>query len=545
MIYSSLLWMLLVHLPGQAISGSGARPQKPNVIIILVDDMGYSDPGCFGGEIRTPNIDRLANGGLRFTNFYNSGRCWPTRSSLLSGYYANAIGMDPINRNSPCPPWVTTLPSYLDKAGYRTYHSGKYHVMNNKPPVKAGGFHQSYWIERGSDFYWDFDHYLNDEPLEKFKAEDSVFCTTVITDHALGMLDQHRKEHEEKPFFLYLAYRAPHFPLMARQDDIDKYKDRYTGGWDLLRQERRERMHRMGLVSNPVPPREEEVNQTYEHLMKDRVLLDSMTAGEVLYPVAWESLTPEEKNFQAMKMSIHAAMVDRVDQETGRIIQWLEKTQNLENTLIFFLSDNGASAEIMIRGNGHQRTARPGSAETYLCLGPGWAGASNTPFRRYKSWTHEGGIATPLIAHWPDGIKERGGLRKDPGHVVDFLPTLLELAGLEQQRYRNGQTIPPLHGTSLVPAFTGEGKVLHDFLYFNHHGAFRDDRTNRALRVGNWKIVASGTDDHGWELYDLEKDRGEQDDLAGKMPDRLKILVEKWERTDNYFRELSSTAGDK
>jgi arylsulfatase A-like enzyme len=306
-----------------------------------------------------------------------------------------------------------------------------------------------------------------------------------------------------------------------------------------LRQERWRRMFKAGLVSHGVPPREVHVNQTYEHVLKDEILLDSMTPGEVLYPVAWESLDQEEKEFQALKMSIHAAMVDRVDQEAGRVIDWLKSKGKFENTVIFFLSDNGASAEIMIRGNGHDRSARPGSAESYICLGPGWAGASNTPFRRYKTWTHEGGISTPLIVHWPKGIREHGAIREDPGHVVDLLPTLLDLAGLQQEKSRKGQIIPELHGTSLLPAFAAGGSVNHEFLYFNHHGSFSNDATNKALRMGKWKIVASGTDDHGWELYDLENDRGEQINLAGEMSDLLEIIIRKWEEEDSRYTELS------
>ena len=514
-------------------------PEKPNIVIIIVDDMGYSDPGCFGGEIQTPNIDGLASGGLRFTQFYNSGRCWPTRSSLLTGYYANAIGMDPVSRNIPCPEWIKTMPRYLKGAGYRTYHSGKYHYAKKEPTVRVGGFDQSYWIDRGNDFYGDVEHYFNDEPLEKIPPEEGRFVTTEITNHALSFLKEHERDHSGSPFFLYLAYRAPHFPIMARQKDIDKYKDRYTQGWDALRQERWRRMHKAGLVNNASPPREVAVNQTYPHLMSDEVLLDSMTPGEVLYPVAWESLTEEQKAFQSLKMSIHAAMVDRVDQEMGRVIAQLKSMGKFENTVFFFLSDNGASAEIMIRGNGHDRSARPGSAKSYLCLGPGWAGACNTPFRRYKSWTHEGGISTPLIVHWPEGIKDKGVVRKDPGHVVDLMPTLLDLAGLEQEKTWQGSLVPALHGTSLVPAFAAEGAVNHEYLYFNHRGLFDADRSNRALRMGKWKIVASGTDDHGWELYNLETDRGEQVDLAGDMPGLLDIMSGKWEELNESYYKMS------
>ena len=527
-------------LPIEAQEYKPAAYEKPNILIIMVDDMGYSDLACFGGEIRTPNIDRLARNGLRFTNFYNSGRCWPTRASLLSGYYANAIAMDPLRPPRDCPDWVKTVPQYLGDAGYLTYHSGKYHFYNKALPVKDGGFDRSFWTDKG-DFY-SSDQHLDDQALGMYTAKDGEILTTLITDRAIGFLKEHQQE-AGKPFFLYLAYKAPHFPLMAKDVDVARYADRYQKGWDVLKKERWKRMKKEGLVNHMPPPAEESVNQTYPHLMQDRVLLDSLGSGEVLYPVPWNRLNAEEKEFQAMKMAIHAAMVDRIDQETGRILDQVSSMDALENTVIFFLSDNGASAEIMIRGKGHKRTLRPGSDSTYLCLGPGWASASNTPFRRYKTWTHEGGTATPLIVHWPAMIREKGALRGDPGHVVDFLPTLLDLAGLDKAESWKGSQVPELHGKSLVPAFAAGGSVNREYIYFHHCGLFEDDVHNRALRMGKWKIVSSGTDNDQWELYDLETDRGEQENLADQNPFLLDVMVQKWEEADRNCQLLSSGKG--
>jgi len=511
-------------------------PRKPNVVIILADDMGYSDLGCYGGEINTPNIDKLANNGIRFTQFYNAGRCWPTRSSLLSGYYPNAINMDPIHPQKPCPVWVKTLPQYLKEAGYKTYHSGKWHFINKPLPVGDGGFDKSFCDEANGQF--SYEQLLNDKPVEVHDGDKGKYLTIVQTDHAIEFLRDHKENYGNTPFFLYLAYDAPHFPLMALQEDIDKYRERYNKGWDYLKQERWRKMKKLGLVNHPVPPSEVDVNQTYGHLMPDSVLIDSLGNKEVLYPVAWNRLTRKEKKFQSIKMTVHAAMVDRIDQETGRLIEQLKSMGAFENTLIFFLSDNGASAEIMIRGNGHDVHTKPGNDSTYLCLGPGWANASNTPFRRYKSWTHEGGISTPLIVHWPDGIKDKGKLRSNPGHIIDFIPTLLDLTGLHQVETWQGSLVPPLPGKSLIPAFAKGGTVNRDYLYFHHHGLFENDPDNRALRTDSWKIVSSGTDNNKWELYNLGTDRGEQNDRSEEMPELLEMMVKKWteiERVQNIL----------
>lgn len=514
-------------------------PQKPNIVIIMADDMGYSDLGCYGSEINTPNIDNLAFNGIRYTHFYNAGRCWPTRASLLSGYYPNAIGMDPLPAKRISPTWVKTLPQYLNDAGYETYHVGKWHYFNKPRPTTDGGFSHSCLLDHFDNYFYNYELELNGQGTGKHTKEKQKYISTALTDHAISFLEEHREKDPEKPFFLYLAFNTPHFPLKAPASDIETYKNRYTKGWDQLKKERWRKMKKMGIVNSRPASREPGVNQTYPHLMTDSVLIDSLGENEVLYPVSWKSLTKEEKQFQSVKMAIHAAMVDRIDQESGRVIDQLKKMNVFDNTIVFFLSDNGASAEIMIRGNGHDRLAEPGSEASYLCLGPGWAGASNTPFRLYKSWTHEGGIATPLIVHWPEGIKDKGTIRTGQGHVIDFIPTFLELTGIHQAETWNGSTVPVLPGKSLLPAIFGNNSVNHEFLYFHHGGLFKNDPDNCALRMGQWKIVTSKTVGKYWELYDLRKDRGEQKDLSGEKPEILSKMVQKWTELDELYRKQS------
>jgi arylsulfatase len=502
---------------------------KPNVVIVLVDDMGYSDPGCFGGEVHTPNIDNLAANGIRFTHFYNTGRCWPTRASIMTGYYAQAVRMDP--PSNPSPEWAFTIPDYLKPMGYRCYHSGKWHIRNKPQPVKDAGFDHSYLLTRQDNFF-SWPHDLDGINLPSFEPDDNNYSTTVITNHALDFLKEHASAYKENPFFLYLAYTAPHFPVQALREDIDKYRGIYDDGWDKIRGRRHERMINAGLITTGLSEREPSVNVTYEHLMPDHVLLDSLGAGEVLFPVDWESLTQEQKDFQASKMAIHAAMVDRVDQEIGRLIVQLKSMDAFQNTILFFLSDNGASAEIMIRGSGHDPDMPMGSAYSYLCLGPGYASAANTPFRRYKHWNHEGGIATPLIVHWPEGIRDRGIIRENPGHVVDLLPTVLQLAGGEFTDTRNGMEVPALHGKSLIPAFYEDHSVDPEFIFFSHRG-------NRALRMGKWKIVSAAIDDDKWFLYDLSTDRAEQNDLSKEYPEQFKAMISKWEEKFNEYNRMA------
>lgn len=497
--------------------------KQPNILLILLDDMGYSDVGCYGGNIDTPNVDRLAENGLRFTQFYNTGRCWPTRSSILTGYYAPQVCMDPPRREHR-PPWQRLIPHYIGQSGYRSYHSGKWHIMNTRDPGGEGKF----------DISWGYDI----EQYSHFFPQDDgsvIYSATAVTDHALACLDDHQAQHAGTPFFHYVCYTTPHFPVQAEQQDIDKYMERFNEGWDVMRERKWKRMCEMGIVNCDLSAREPDVPAP--HYLAHKEEWDAQYgSGEVEYAVPWDSLTDEQKRFQATKMAIHAAMVDRTDQEIGRLLGKLEAMGVRDDTLVLFLSDNGASAEMMIRGGGHDPEAPLGSELTHVCLGPGWSNYCNAPFRRHKIWVHEGGVATPLIASWPNGIKARGELRHDMGHVVDFLPTFMELAGVAPEAIRLPEDAPPLPGKSLVPSFQTDGAVSRDHLYFHHEG-------NRALRVGNWKIVNEslvnrGQTDNPWALYDLSVDRCEMVDLSSEMPEKCKEMQALWQQCEDQYRTL-------
>jgi arylsulfatase len=501
-----------------------AADKKPNILVIVVDDMGFSDLGSYGGEIETPNIDSLATGGLRFTQFYNTARCWPTRSALMTGYYPQQIRSDP--PQGKLPQGTLLIPHYLKPLGYRTYHSGKWHVPGAPFPVKDGGFDRSYELLDHNHNFYPQKHRLNDEPIAAIDPENNggYYTTNFIAEQTIHQLREHAEEHAEKPFFAYTAFTSPHFPLQAPQNVIDKYRDRYVEGWDAVREKRFRRQTASGIVRTTLSPREENVGPPYPQNN-----LEILGDGEVLRPVAWETLTDTQKRFQAEKMAIHAAMVDCIDQQVGRIIETLKSIGQWENTVIFLLSDNGCSAEIMVRGDGHDPAAPLGSGKTYLCLGPGWSTASNTPFRRHKIWTLEGGISTPLIVHWPEGIPKnrQNTLRHETGHVIDLLPTILDLTGLDLTgASKENDSGVPLPGESLLSAV--QGKSLNENrkdLFFLHEG-------NRGLRSGNYKAVSTADKRQGdgeWKLYDLSTDRSEQHDLAAEKPEKLKELVTKWE----------------
>ena len=506
-----------------------AKAAKPNFLIILADDMGFSDPGCYGGEIHTPNLDRLAANGLRFTQFYNTARCWPTRSSLMTGYYAQQIGMDPPQGRLPA--WTRVMPHYLKPLGYRCYHSGKWHVSGAPKPVADGGFDRSYMFQDWDRYFSPAKHFEDDRKLPAVKPDSGYYATTAFADHAISYLKDHSTNHAAEPFFLYLAFISPHFPLMAPPEDIARYRDRYLAGWDVIREQRWNRIRQMRLLDCALPPLDSEFTPRY---FKPEVM-DTLGPGEAEHPAPWQTLTAEQKTFQAGKMAIHAAMVGRMDREIGRVLDQLRVMGALENTVVFFLSDNGADATVMVRGEGHDPGAPAGSWRSFLCLGPGWASASNTPFRWHKIWTHEGGIATPLIVHWPQGIKARGQFRRDPGHVVDFVPTLLDLAGVQSSPTWNEAAAPPLPGRSLVPAFRKDGAVSRDFIFFHHEG-------NRALRMGDWKLVSAREKEDRWELYDLGKDRSELHDLSSQQPDRVCQMESRWKEMEQTFRGHYSPA---
>ncbi|MCU0749287.1 MAG: arylsulfatase [Akkermansiaceae bacterium] len=515
----ALLWFSLVAMLG----AQEVEPQKPNIILIIADDLGFSDLGCYGGEIKTPQLDTLAKGGLRFTQFYNTARCWPTRGALLTGYYAQQIQRDalPEHRGGAMgtrPQWAPLLPALLKPAGYRSYISGKWHIDGK---AGAAGFDRSLIINNPGNFYSTRGMVRDDRPFEPPASKD-FFLTDYTASHAVECLQEHAREHGDKPFFHYIAFHAPHFPLQAPQEDIDPYLGTYLRGWESIREARYQKLRAMGIIDTPLSAVERDIGAPYP-FPED---LKKLGPGEMDRPVEWKSLNETQQRFQATKMAIHAAMVDRMDREIGKIMAQLKSMGAYENTLILFCSDNGATAEIMVRDGGHDPMARMGSAESYLCLGAGFSSVCNTPFRRHKTWVHEGGISSPLIAHWPAGIAARGELRHTPAHVIDFVPTALALAGVEKPETIAGLTVPDAPGKSLLPALAKDLTVERPSLWWLHEG-------NRALRVGDWKLVAAKQEP--WELYDLSTDRAEQNNLAASMPEKVKELSAAWERQTEAF----------
>ncbi|MDZ4820511.1 MAG: arylsulfatase [Planctomycetota bacterium] len=514
------------------------KPAPPNIVLILADDMGYSDIGCYGSEIATPNLDRLAQNGLKFTQFYNTARCWPTRAAIMTGYYAQQVHRDKLpeldgGNSGQRQEWARLLPDFLRPHGYRSYHSGKWH-LDSKPLL--AGFDRSLDVRNQGNYFTAAGNFLDDNPIKPAADESGYYATTATVDHAIDCLQDHAKQHADKPFFHYVAFIAPHFPLQAKPEDIARYRDKYLTGWDELRKTRYAKQQQLGLHNTSLSKLERKIGSPYSH----PDALEKLGPGEAAKAVSWEELTDEQRRFQATKMAIHAAMIDRMDQEIGRLIEQLKQMGEFENTVILFASDNGASAEIMVRHGGHDRAAPPGSAASYLCLGPGFSSAANTPFRRHKVWVHEGGISSPLIVHWPAGIKPRGELRTTPAHVIDIVPTLLEIVGIQKPTEWAGEPIPPAPGHSLVPALTADVAIPRDSLWWLHEG-------NRAIRVGDWKLVAGKGDP--WELYNLKEDRAESNDLAAKEPAKLAEMNAKWneelEKVTKLAQETADLAGKK
>ncbi|NCY01569.1 MAG: hypothetical protein EBX36_01330, partial [Planctomycetia bacterium] len=497
-----LLCAVAILLPA-----GGAVAAPPNVVVILADDLGFSDLGCYGGEIDTPHLDRLAAGGLRFTQGTNTARCWPTRGALLTGYHAQAIRRDALpggrDGKGTRPAWARLLPELLATAGYRSYHSGKWHVDGDPRPQ---GFARSLDVTRGESNYFSAAGIVEDG--EQVPATGDFYATTAIGDHAVKCLAEHARDHAGRPFFQYVAFTAPHFPLQAPADLVAKYRDRYRSGWNAVQEARVRRLAALGIVTTSPAAMEREVGPPYRH----PEAVERLGPGEVDRPVPWEELSVAQREFQAAKMAVHAAMVESLDRQVGRIVAALEAGGMLDDTLLLFASDNGASAEIMIRGEGHDPLAPPGSRQSFLCLGPGWSSCANTPFRRHKTWVHEGGIATPWIVHWPRGRAARGGLEHRPVHVVDVVPTVLELAGVAAPREHAGRPVPPFHGRSFAAALAGGELPPRGTLWWCHEG-------HRAVREGDWKLVAAKGGP--WELYDLARDRCETRDLAAAEPARV------------------------
>lgn len=546
---SSLLLLGLVFGQSFAQQKKG-NLKRPNVIVILTDDMGFSDIGCFGSEIRTPHIDRLAANGLAFTHFYNTARCSPSRASLLTGLYPHQAGMGHLSTENFKEPGFTddlskqavTMAEVFQQAGYATYMSGKWHVA--KSLSKDGdrsnwpcqrGFQRFFGTLNGSGSFYDPGTLISNNTF--IAPGKDFYYTNAISDTAVKFINENPKE---KPFFFYIAYTAAHWPLHAPESQVQKYTGRYDQGWDATRQQRFEKLKKLGIIS------------------KKAVL----TARGVNIP-EWNDAPM--KDWQVRKMEVYAAMVDVMDQGIGRIITALEQKGELENTVIFYMHDNGGCAEpldsdqpekplteeqkkikpyspdsvfsdkkpVYTRDGHFIRSGKgvmPGNADSWVTYGVEWANVSNTPFSMYKHWTHEGGIATPLIVQWPKGIKAKGQLRTQPGHLIDIMATCIEIAGISYPKQFNGNEIQPYEGKSLLPAFTNR-PIKRDFIFWEHEG-------NRAIRAGKWKLVSktqknknfTAADENSWELYDMDIDPTETNNLSSKYPEKVKILKEKWEK---------------
>ncbi len=485
---------------------------RPNIIVILADDMGYSDIGSFGGEISTPNLDKLANEGVRFTQFYNTARCCPTRASLLTGLYPHQAGVGHMTKeqtddegqvlagysgrlNKNC----VTIAETLKGAGYFTAMSGKWHVGQNFGVIPSErGFDRALNAAAGGFYYSNSPGaklFLNGTKADAALPKD-WYTTDLWTDYGLKFVDEAKQA--KKPFFLYVGENAPHFPLQAPADEIAKWRGKFKkDGWDKLRVARYQRQIASGIVDKkwPLSPRPAAVP-------------------------AWDSLTPKQQDRYDQIMSTYAAVVEHMDQSIGRLVDGLKARGELDNTLILFLSDNGGNAESGV--NGRLEGEHPGDAQSTVYVGQSWATVNNTPFVRYKHYTDEGGISTPLIAHWPQGIdKSRNGkLEKQPGHLIDIMATCVDLAGAQYPKEYQGNQIKPLEGVSLRPAFAGKPLGRTQPLFWEHE-------SNRAIRDGDWKLVA--LENQPWRLYNLSDDRSEQKDLASFQPDRVKTLAAKWD----------------
>ena len=534
-----------------------APATRPNVILIMCDDMGYSDLGCYGGEIDTPHLDALAINGLRFTQFYNTARCCPTRAALMTGLYAHQAGVghmvDAAGSKSGSPAYsgelsnnAVTIAEALRTGGYSAYMTGKWHVTGvTKPKTEADkhnwplqrGFDRFYGTIHGAGSFFDPNTLTRDNTFVSPYADaeyqpEQYYYTDAINDHAARFVTEHAKSSAQKPFFLYIAHTAAHWPMHAKDKDIAKYKGRYDAGYDAIRAARLEKMKRLKLL--------------------DEGWQISPQAG------AWGKV--EHKQWEARCMEVYAAMVDCMDQGIGRLVETLKKNGQYENTLILFLQDNGGCAEGMGRNGPFKPRGEnpslpalandylqpdmipkqtrdgfpmrqgmgvmPGGGDTFIGYGRDWANVSNTPFREYKHFEHEGGISTPLIAHWPAAIRAgkkagalAGDLNSTPAHLIDIMATCIELAGVNYPKQHHGNTILPMEGVSLVPAFTGKPIDRSQPLFWEHEG-------NRAVRVSQWKLVSKHPG--GWELYDMTSDRTEMHDLAEKQPERVQEMASQW-----------------
>jgi len=542
--FCTILTLLLLA----ATAVAAADAPRPNIILIMSDDMGYSDINCYGSEIETPVLNGLAEGGLRFTQFYNTARCCPTRASLISGLYMHQAGVGHMmndrgqdgyrgDLNNRC----VTIAEALRPAGYATYMAGKWHVTKDTRPDGGKlnwplqrGFDRFYGTIHGAGSFFDPNTLTRDNTMispyadPEYKPE-TFYYTDAINDHVVRFISEHRERSGQQPFFIYVTHTAAHWPMHALPEDIAKYKGKYDRGYKAIREARFERMKQLGVIEKhwKLSPQAEQ----------------------------WDAVPEEHRAWEARCMEVYAAMIDRMDQGIGRIVGELKRQEMFDNTLVFFLQDNGGCAEGMGRGGNNVQRAdgptlppmdpaalqpsmiprqtrdgwpvlqgkgvMPGPADTYHGYGRGWANVSNTPFREYKHWVHEGGISTPLIAHWPAGIKRHGELEHQPSHLIDIMATCVDLAGAKYPAEVKGVAIQPMEGTSLARAFAGEKLDREGAIYWEHEG-------NRAVRLGKWKLVAKGRNGP-WELYDVEADRSEMNDLATEQPDRVAQMADLWQ----------------
>ncbi|CAN5490152.1 arylsulfatase [soil metagenome] len=553
-----------INNPNNSEITSNKIPDKrPNIILIMADDMGYSDLGWYGSEIKTPNLDKLASNGLSFSQFYNTARCCPTRASLMTGLYPAQTGVGFMINNENMPGYrgdlnnqCVTIAEVLKPSGYNTYMSGKWHVTRQLQDIdslkynwpRQRGFDKFYGTVSGAASYWDpytltrDNTYITPENDPEYQPEQ-YFYTDAISDNAVNYVQQHYAEGKNNPFFMYVAFTAPHWPLQAPEDEIEQYKGKYDQGFEPIRKERFNKLKEKGLIN------------------KNLVLSD---------PVAnWD--TVQNKSWHSRNMEVYAAMITRMDKGIGKIVQALEQAGELENTLIFFLQDNGGCAEevywlrhenaldtfsteplyLPMDKNEIQTKTAPvknrqgfpvvvqskkvlaGSDQTYHSYGATWANVSNTPFREFKHWVHEGGVSTPLIIHWPAAVEGKGLLIHQPSHLIDIMATCVEVARATYPTNFKGNQIVAMEGSSLVPVLLNNEKINREAIYFEHEG-------NRAIRKGKWKLVSKAFANAGhfkkmdsisldqWELYDMENDRTETTDLAKENPQLVKDLSANW-----------------
>ncbi len=480
--------------------------KRPNLVLIMADDLGFADLGCYGSEIETPHLDALAANGLRFSQFYNTAKCHSSRVSLLTGLYCNQAGSTSLSRGA-------TIAEVLGSAGYSTNMVGKWHL--SKQPTDFG--FDRYWghLSGATNFFtgdnsfrlngedWKVPPTLNGKPF---------YTTHAIMDYGLKFLDEATRKDD--PFLLYVAFNAPHYPLHAPEKDVKKYDGRYDAGWDKMRVERYQRQLKSGLI-----PAKYKLSERPAHIP------------------AWKTLSAKEKQWEADRMEVFAAMVDVLDENVGRLVDYLKKKDLLDDTLILFCADNGACPFERTRG----REFKPWDPKSYWTYDASWAHVGNTPFRLYKQNQHEGGISSPLIVHWPKGLKTAtGSITRQPGHLIDFMATFVDLGKTKYPKQVGERKVDPLQGKSLAPIFAGKTRDPHGTLYFNFG-------TDRALRQGDWKLVSAKLG--RWELFDLGKDRSETNDLSSKHPERVTAMSKEWFRiAKEVCRENGkrlAPAGDK